>query len=298
MHSIEIPEKNITLNFPESALEFTRKQLLAFSNNLTLYNADKLDYTQFKVNVVYNFLNLKRKANLSKLENQAIPENINTISNLVENFFISKDDTLQLKMDFYKQNLPSFSVDNKMFYGPTDAFFNTVYGEYLACMSFFTDFSKTKDEAFLDKIIATIYRPKKADYKKAKHQQDFDGDIRVKYNPNLTDVYVKSIKKLPFHIKYAIYLYVASCQHFIANNQQLAIGGGNSIDLTVLFNKEQVQDNTNSLGMVGTLYSLAETKVFGSIKEVAEQRTFDVLAFLVNQTHQYNKLKRKTNAST
>lgn len=294
MHSIEVAEAKQTFRFPESATEFSRKQMIDFARLVLYYQSEHINFSEFKTLLTFKFLNLKRRADLSKETNAQIAENIHAISKLIDPYFtdVRKEGktTKQLVMDFYLQKIPSFTIDDIEFFGPTDALFNTVYGEYLQMINHFTEYSHSQNISFLDSMIATIYRPKKEDYDTAKLDPDFDGDIRKPYNPNHTKHYASYIKKLSFDIKYAIYLFVASCQHFIANANALPIGGTNAIDLTILFEGNS-SDEKNSLGMLGTLYALAETKVFGPVKDVAKQNTYDVLAYLVKQTQELNKLK-------
>ncbi|MFI1770989.1 hypothetical protein [Thalassobellus citreus] len=303
MHKIEIIETKTLLNYPESGQEFTREQLIKFARLLVLYQSGELSFHEFKIKLTYALLNLVRTANVSKPENAQLLENINQISKLNNQFFTSKREKGKefkvVNMDFIINLLPTVSVNGKTFHGPTDALFNTVYGEYLQVIMHLNEFAVSGSEDSLNQLIATIYRPQKPNYNKLKHQADFDGDIRIKFNPNLTQNYAQDLAQLPFEVKYAIFLFVASSQHFIANSNALDIGGGNTIDLTLLFSQ---QSNTtqpaNSLGMVGTLYSLAETKVFGTVKDVAEQNTYDILAYLVNQKTEHDKLKRKNHATT
>ncbi|WP_422105590.1 hypothetical protein [Winogradskyella sp.] len=294
MHKIEVPEANITFDFPESALEFNQEQTILFSKLLLLYQSGQITFKQLQIHLTYHFLNLKRRADFTKSENNQVAENIYQIGKLVKDYFTeyreNEETKYKVKMDFYIQKIPKLTVDGIEFYGPTDALFNTVYGEYLQVMNHFTEFSKTKSLDDLDAMVATIYRPQKDNYKKLKTSTEYDGDIRKKFNANLTANYVSFISKLDLETKYAIYLYVASCQHFIANCSALDIGGGNSIDLSQLFNGDETE--ANGLGMLGTLFSLAETKAFGNIKEVAEQNTYDVFAYLVKQSQDYKKLKK------
>jgi hypothetical protein len=298
MHKIEVPQADITFNFPESALEFTREQTIVFSRLLLFYQSSQITFKQLLVHTTYQFLYLKRRADFTKPKHNQVAENIYQISQLVRDYFTETRKNGKTKqevnLDFYAQKIPDITIDGTVFYGPTDALFNTVYGEYLQLMNHFADFANTTSTEALDAMIATIYRPKKNNYEALKNTADFDGDIRKKFNPNLTAHYASFISKLDFETKYAIYLYVASSQNFIQHCDSLDIGGGITIDLTLLFNSDNKE--ANGLGMLGTLFSLAETKAFGNIKEVANQNTYDVLAYLVKQTQDYKNLKK--NAST
>lgn len=302
MHTIQDIGTNTILLYPENGTEFSRENLIAFARLSFLYQCKKLTFHQLKVQLVYEFLNLNRIADTSKSENEQLIENINEISKLNNGFFINPMETdgviNRAKMDFFMQRIPDIKVNSITFYGPQDALMNTVYGEYLQLLTHLSAFGRTADISELDKLIATIYRPKKPNYDEAKEQPDFDGDIRVEFNPNHTDTYAKQIANLGFDVKYAIFLFVASCQYFIANNHHLDIGNDNYIDLTLLFSQEPTDNSKEGLGMVGTLYNLAETNVFGDVRNVAKTNTYDILAFLVNQKMEYNKLKKQSNAVT
>lgn len=296
MHKIEIINTNIELNLPETAHEFSKSQLLSFSKYVFLYNQGLITFNELKVRLVYDFLNIKRTANLSDQKNEDILDSINQIAALTENYFYDQVVEGQakkvIKMDFYMQKLPFIEVNGQSFYGPTDALFNTKYGEYLQLTILLKDYHDSNNPDLLDRLIATIYRPKKANYNKVKDATNFDGDIREVFNKNHTENYSKILKELPFNIKYAIYLYIASCQNFIATNNALNIGGGVTINLSSLFQPSE-SETDSGIGMIGTLYSLSETKVFGSIEEVANQNTYDVLTYLVHQSNEIKKLKSK-----
>ena len=303
MHKIQIIQSNQILDFPETPHEFTRAQLLAFTQNIIEYQSGNINFQKLKTNCVYAFLNMKRTANLSNKDHKTVIESINQLSKLIEPYFTTKREKGKelkvINMQFHTQHLPSITVGNTVFHGPIDALFNTVYGEYLQAITHLTDFTQNPQPETLNLLIATLYRPEKPNYNTIKTHPDFDGDIRIKFNPNLTETYAQTLAQLPYHVKYAIFLYLASSQHFIATNSALEIGGGNTIDLTMLFSKTSNNTKTaNGLGMIGTLYSLAETKVFGNVKDVAETNTYDILAFLVNQKTEFEKLNKKQHATT
>ncbi|KAB8156141.1 hypothetical protein EZY14_002680 [Kordia sp. TARA_039_SRF] len=299
MHSIFIEETNTTLSFPENATQLTASQLLAFCELLLQYKASTISFNEFKINAAKRILNIKRVANLQLPKNEQIAENMQAIANLLDDFFIINEPKSknQLQMNFYMQLLPHVTISGKKYYGPANALTNTVYGEYLKLIHHFTQYSNTGNPQELDSMIATIYRPKKSFYTWYKNRTDFDGDIRRTYNEHHTAKYVKNIQKLPLATKYAIYLYVASSQHFIANSTNLQLGANGSIDISVLFKSTDTGTTANNIGMVGTLFSLAETNVFGTVKQVEKENTYDVLVFLAKQTHAYNQLKSKTNAT-
>ncbi|UOB16576.1 hypothetical protein [Abyssalbus ytuae] len=296
MHSIEIADKKQTLYYPENGYEFTKNQFLAFSGLVFQFMGGTISFTRLKVKLTYAFLNMARTANTDKDENIPVVENIMRISELNESFFnetrIKGKIHKQVDMVFFNQLLPVIKIGFKKYYGPSSALTNTVYGEYIQALTAFNDYSRTGEQHYLDTLIATLYRPKKWFNRIRKYLSNYSSDARRKFNPSLSPLYAKKIAKLPLSEKWAIYLFFASCQHFIATNEALDIGGGNTINLTLLFNQESTVESSKGIGIVGTLYSLAETRVFGNVKETSEQNTYDVLAFLVNQIEKINELKR------
>lgn len=304
MHTIEIVGTDITLEYPSNASEFDKEQFLALSRLMLLYNSNQITFEQFKVRLTYSFLNMARTVDTSLDENMPVVENVMRISRLADDFFneetTEKGVVKVLKMGFYQQLLPTIKVGSRTFHGPNTALFNTVYGEYLQALSAFVDYSKSGEEEYLDKMIATLYRPAKSFPWARKWSDKYSSDPRRTFNAELTEHYVKTLKLLSPEIKNAIYLYFASCQHFIANNDELYIGGGASMDLSQLFKKTGTNDG-KGLGMVGTLYVISETHVFGNTEKTARQNTYDVLAYLVHQAErkkeELKQLKSQRNAT-
>lgn len=305
MHTIEIVGTDIVLEYPENPSEFTKEQLLVFSRLMMLHNAGKLTFEQFKVRLTYAFLNLKRSIDPSLEKNYPAIENVMRISRLADGYF-SEENTKNgiqkvLRMDFHTQLLPRIKVGGKVFHGPDNALFNTVYGEYLQALSAFMDYSQSDEMADLDRMIATLYRPAKWFRWARKLTKGYSKDPRRRFNPEMTDHYTMTLRKLPLEVKHAIYLYFASCQHFIATSDELYIGGGNSMDISQLFKKSDSPDDGKGLGMIGTLYVISETHVFGDTDKTSRQNTYDVFAFLVHQAERRKEeekhLKSQRNAT-
>ncbi|QQV89949.1 hypothetical protein M1M27_gp05 [Cellulophaga phage Ingeline_1] len=301
MHKIEIPELNKVFDFPENGTEFTQQQFLFFSNLMLQYNANAITYDQFKNKLVYEFLLLKRIVAIENIENNIVIENIMHIGRLVDFYFIDQkvDGKIYKVVDMvlFVQLMPKIVSEGVTFYGPESAMINTVYGEYIQALNAFLDYSNTGKEMYLDKLIATIYRPEKKNSNPDNPTSDYTSDVRTPFNPHLTDHYSKKLTKIAPQVKNAVYLFFASCQHFIVNSDALDVGGGNSIDVTVLFKQTGGAGNVKGLGIVGTLYSIAETTVFGDVDKVAATNTYDIFAFLVEQHNKMENLKNsKKNA--
>ncbi|NYJ27508.1 hypothetical protein [Allomuricauda sp. ARW1Y1] len=295
MHKIEVVGTKLVLEYPENGLEFSKEQFLAFSKYVLMYNSKVLSYDQFRTRLTYAFLNLKRSIDANDDKNLPAIENILSISKLANGFFSKKtqDGQKVVKMDFYRQLVPTIKANGKIFYGPSDALFNTVYGEFIDTLSHFNDYSTSGQIEHLDMMIATLYRPKRMFGWFRNLIGKYRLDKRREYNPELTAKYAKSLRGLNLHEKHAIYLYVSSSINFLLNAEALDIGGGNTLNIASIFEKPDGNQKGSGVGMLSTLYSIAETKVFGNINEVAKQNTIDVFAFLVDQKHKMKENEKR-----
>ncbi len=300
MHKIEITGTNTVLSYPEDGTEFTRQQFIDFAGLSCLYMSNHLTWEQFKIKLTYALLGLRRDLDVKKvtIANMDFFDNLTRISKFAEGFFTEKKlkgekPVKVVKPDFMKQKIPSFSIGYRAFHGPNDGLFNTKFGEYIQAHAYFNDFSESGLEHDLDMMIATLYRPKKRFLRWKRRSVNYDGDVRQKFNPNLTEAYALKICKLSFDIKYAIYLYMASCQYLIANTPNLELKGGLTMDLSSLFSSKGQGKVKKGLGLVGTLFDISQTNVFGNIDETSEQNTFDVFAYLCQNQEKLRKVKKK-----
>lgn len=108
-----------------------------------------------------------------------------------------------------KNFIPSVKVGNIILHGPNDGLANSVFIEFLRANEYLAKYHKTKDENWLNKFIAVIYRPKNSDAKNM--HNTFNGDCRIPYNAHLTEYYAYRIKKLPHFKKQAIKLFFTGC---------------------------------------------------------------------------------------
>jgi len=242
------------------------------------------------VNLTYKICGITRAVifNEENEEHNKIAENINQLSQLMEVYFIDQeregDNVKVVDSVFMLQKLPVIQHKKVKYYGPSDALSDISFAEYLASLNHFFDYSKSASPEALNMLIATLYRPKK-----------WFENKKEAYDVATVETRAKKLSKLPNDVKHAVYLYFASSQNYINTVQDLDIGSGNTVDLSVLVKSSDSEASGNSLGMVDVLYSLAETPMFSNIKDVGETNTFDVLVLLVKKHLDAKKQKRNAN---
>lgn len=295
MNTIEIPGKGF-FEYPSCWEDHTIEQHDFALQNLVKLNDEKIDYYYFKSAILYKFLGLKhtpvsqKKEKYMGLEERDDKyENIYLLLETLNYFFREEKGKLVLNYNCTKQFIPRLKYRRNIFYGPDDAFINLTFREILDSMNHYNAYNKDKNYNDLDKLIAVLYRPEKENYKKIKERSDFDGERRVNYNPATVNSRAEIIREIPFYKKFGVFLYYKAClEHITSNTIEV---DNKIINLSRLFNKGG--ENAGGIGMLGTLYGVAESGIFGDIDKTSERNIYDILLLLFKNMEEAEELKRK-----
>jgi len=277
MHTVEIANKK-TITFPEHLGEFTNAQYVAFCKLLLLYNANAMSFHEFRVKLLYKLMNMTHSSRkLTQQEQEKRNENVYRLSLLINNMFTEKEangNTIKtINLTFVDNKIPQFTHNHITYYGPDNALLNISFDEFLAAISSYNSFNKSKHEHDLNQLVAALYRPKKPD---TEHNllTNYEGDIRQPfYNTNVSKR-AKELATLDPAVKLGIKLFFEACINYITNATSVNVQG-NDIDLTVLFKGKATKDK--GIGMLNVLFSLAETNVFGDKEKTGKERYWTIL---------------------
>ncbi|WP_074406626.1 hypothetical protein [Aquimarina megaterium] len=283
MHKIEIPHENNSIEFPESISEMNTDQYIMFSDLAFKFTTQQISYGEFKVQLTYILLNLERKVDMAieSEKTNRVAENVYRVSELMESFFRteSKGDKKFkiIKLEDIINHIPFFTISGTKYYGPKDALTSCSFGQYIQASNALHDFYNTKEEYHLNILVDTLYRPKGEEF----NNESVDDRPDVHVNTSIG-------------VKYGVYLFFAACQEWIVTNKKLSIGGGNAVDLTVLFKSNKPKDPLapKGIGMLSALYAIAESGVFGAMDKTADQNLYDVLVYMVEKHNEVEKIKR------
>jgi hypothetical protein len=160
-------------------------------------------------------------------------------------FFISE------KPNLTENKIPKLRFGFHTYHGPQDVLKKIRAQEFFYVETFFIKYNRTKDENYLNALIAILYRPLKS--KADRSEINYDGDAREKFNPHWVDGRIKKISRLKMEVKIAIYLYYLSCRsEFETRHPQM-------------FTKEK-SDEVSKLGWKALINEIAGNK-FGTIEE-------------------------------
>ncbi|WP_378186892.1 hypothetical protein ACE939_00905 [Aquimarina sp. W85] len=282
MHKIEIPSKNTVIEFPEEISEMTVEQYIAFCSLILQFTNKEISYGELRVQLTYVLLNLIRKVDVSKQNEQAdaVSENVYRISQLMDCFFDTNEKDGKafktVKLDNIDNKIPSIEIQKHMYTGPADALTDLKFGQYIQALNAYIDYAKTKDEYYLNHLVATLYTAK---------------DEALDNNSKDRKAALFSLVSLAQ--RYGVYLFFQGCQEWIATNRALDIGGGHTVDLSVLFiPSKNSESDGKSIGMLSAMYTLAESGVFGDMEKVANQNLYDALVYMVQKHNEVLKLKK------
>jgi hypothetical protein len=283
MNKIEIPDIHFRVNIPSQLEEMTKEQYLFYSERiLQFYNKD-ISMTDFLTYMAMKFLGIRfnrRKYNLLRDEEKLqVCDNMNRVTELLGYFFQNDEQGhVTLNLSCVKNFIPDFRRGLFRYSGPADALTDITFLEYKDANHFYTEYSVTKEESALDNLVAVLYRPRR--FRK-----------KVPYNGN-TDKRAKAMHKLPYPVKFGIYLFYASCEKFLREGSFKADQA--DINLRMLYEttpkeqrlkkKDKWQDQT---GLSGLAISLAQTGIFGKLDDVYRQNLYDVLVLLYKQRIDY-----------
>jgi len=299
MHSLEIPDIKVKIEYPSNLHEMTSKQYVAFIE-LYLSLVEKcISYRDFKVRVFMMLSGIKWTFKYRKWldDNQRmrVNENIFRLSETIESFVT--EETIE---GVENRVIDLFCIKNLIskigrYYGPADALTDISFCEFRTWFLYYQKFCDGKQEEDLNMMIAVLYRRSKLFWKirnmfsqnEIPRRDDFTNKSSVKKLKKRA----KKIGKHSYTIRYGVFLFFRSCMAYLSTGKPIV--NGNAIDLSILYKSSEDSKQTNSIGWVGLLYELAESKVFGNIEATDNTNLYDILLRLYQLSINYENLNKK-----
>lgn len=169
----------------------------------------------------------------------------------------------------------------RKFYGPGDFLQGMSFAEYKDALAAAMKYMETHEDEWLNRLTAIMYRRRRPGLRRLMKQPDFDGRTRVPYNPVQLERDVKRMRKVDIGVKYMALMYVSGCLWTLKTCEDGIEIDGVKMDFSILFKPSgrngSDQDKGDSVGMIGMMMALAESGVFGNIKDVANTDVWDIL---------------------
>lgn len=289
MITLDLPVTDRRLYMPEDLSECTGKQYAQISELIYKLQQKQIDYPTFRIHAVYLLLDLKVETNENIEYQEEKMSNIHALSILIDNFFeeTEQEGVKNIKQYYVHNPIKYICPRISRCYGPTDHFANMQFGEYIDALNFFSEYHHTNDRQFLYLLMATLYRKKR-------FFSNANGDKRKAYNPHTVEKRAKKFRLLYFGQVYGFYLLFASFQKYLVSSK--IYWEGKELDLSILFKKNnEPTSDIPGIGLKSTLYTLAESGVFGTMKELKQESFWEVMLRMYDLTKRDldNKAKEK-----
>lgn len=258
MIQLEILDNGKKFSFPENLSECDKEQYIGVSKAVYLYRIGAITYPEFQLIAINSILGLK--PSLSE-KSEEFHQNIAFLLQYIDGFFSietnPETDTKEMKINLGFTHNPISLITHSGFdwVGPSDGFESVKFGQYVEAMALFFDYAEFQERKTLEKLFATLYRPK------------------ISFLPKK----LWQLHRLDEGILYGVYLLFASFQEYVANGT--IFYNGQEIDLSIIYqNDSKIPDSKiPGIGMKSILFDLAASGVFGAKYEVEQTPLWEVL---------------------
>ncbi len=261
MNQVEIDGK--TYFTPSDWNELTKKQVLFVSR---LFQG-QLTTVDFKLRALFYFLSVK-----PKVTKRIHPEDAYFLCESLD--FLFKDVSLTRNL------LSAIRTGCRKYEGPVDAMMNCTFGEFTMANSLLDSFSKTKDQKYLDEMVAVLYRPKKWFWFVRKAFTD-NQDPRKKFVNRSLKKRCNRMAELDFNVKYSVFLFFS--------------GVLNSLPVLYPYVYQHKGDaSSEDNGWASLIISLADGKTDDkSLETVMNSNLYNVMIGLNKKSKEYHEYMSK-----
>ena len=261
MNQVEIDGK--TYSMPSNWNELTRKQVLFVSR---LFQG-QLTMADFKLRALFDFLSVK-----SKVIKRIHPEDA---------FFLCETlDFLFSEVSLTSNLLPVFRIGIRKYLGPSNAMMNCTFGEFTMANSLLDTFAKTKEQKYLDEMVAVLYRPRRWFWFILKGFTD-NQDPRQRFASRSLKTRCKRMATVDYSTKYSVFLFFS--------------GVLNSLPVLYPYVYKQKGDaGSEDNGWASLIISLADGKTDDkSLETVMNSNLYNVLIGLNKKSKEYHEYMNK-----
>lgn len=289
MNRIDIPEVGYTGLVPASHAEMTRPQVLYVMRQIHDLKRGVITLSEFRVRCLYRLLGVVtsarsvRRARMHPDEITLRAEQVTLLAEQLLGFlFVERNESLLPAYDCIVNHLPVLRIGRRRLVGPSDGLVDLSFGELIAADADLLRYTTTRDEQYVDQMIARIYRRPGPMQPSGRRIEPFDTER--------TPFYARLIRRLPAWQKQLILLWYAACVHNLQHGTFFV--NGREVSFEPLF--AGTDTDGNSLGWLSVQFDLAEKRIFGGMEATARTNVIDVLALLLNYKNTADHVKKST----
>ena len=227
----------------------------------------QLTMVDFKLRALFDFLSVR-----PKVTKRIHPEDAYFLCETLD--FLFREVSLTSNL------LPDIRTGRRTYTGPSDAMMNCTFGEFTMANSLLDAYAKTKEQKYLDEMVAVLYRPWKRFWFIRKGFTD-NQDPRQRFVSRSLKTRSKRIAEVDYSIKYSVFLFFS--------------GVLNSLPALYPYVYEQKGDAGNEdNGWASLIISLADGKADDkSLETVMNSNLYNVLIGLNKKAKEYHEYMTK-----
>lgn len=186
---------------------------------------------------------------------------------------------IELTFDSTEQLLPKW----RRFRGPKSHGADMSFGEFRHALTYCNAYTKEHQPQMLTALCGVLYR-KTGDSKL--------GQYREPFNANLVSLYANRVYAMPDYLKWGVYAWFSYFCRFLTEGTFII--DGNEVCFAPIFGRAKGEGNADhSLGLNSILFSVAESGVFGSVKETDDAPLLRVLLKLLDDHNKAEALRKE-----
>lgn len=186
---------------------------------------------------------------------------------------------IELAFDSTEQLLPKW----RRYRGPKSHGADLTFGEFRHALAYCNSYTQEHRPDMLTALCGVLYR--NAGNSKL-------GQWREPFNANLVQYYGYRIHKMPDYLKWGVYAWFSSFCRFLTEGTFII--DGHEVCFAPVFSRSKREDvSDQSLGLNSILFSVAESGVFGSVKDTDDAPLLRVLMKLLDDHNKAEALRKE-----
>jgi hypothetical protein len=290
MHTLAIPEVGIHTTYPSTIHELSATQYLAYLRLAYQLQADAITYTDFRLLLTYELIDMKRNPNFrhNATTGTAMRTNLHMISETLDSFLEHHGEKPNLPMGSARNLLPTFHTLANTWYGPSDALTDISWKEYITAITHLHAYQADPQPIHLHRLAAVLYYPVARFRPKPR--------TRPPYRHHDIEVRARKLSKVDPYILHGIFHYFTASIDYLTSQDITVLG--NTINLKPLFTSSGADTSAErGAGLVDVLFTLAQTGVFGTVEQVEKQNLYQVLLLLFKMDRETKQARKNAPAT-
>ena len=192
---------------------------------------------------------------------------------------VHENGVIELTFDSTEQLLPKW----RRYRGPKSHGADLTFGEFRHALAYCNSYTQEHRPDMLTALCGVLYR--NAGNSKL-------GQYREPFNANLIQLYCNRIHKMPDFLKWGVYAWFSSFCRFLTEGTFII--DGHEVCFAPVFSRSKNEGSTDhSLGLNSILFSVAESGVFGSVKDTDDAPLLRVLMKLLDDHNKAEALRKE-----